>query len=94
LPIGKQANDGDSLVHGSVVLSKESIRHFVEEEMAVNIEDVLARRTRLLFLDAKQAVKQAPTAASAMAELLDKDDNWVKAQVEAFTQLAQQYTLK
>ncbi len=93
LPIGKQQKDGEALVHGAVTLSNETIRYFVEEEMAIKIEDILARRTRLLFLNAAQAIAQAHQTATLMAEILHKDDAWVKEQVEGFTLLASQYLL-
>ncbi len=93
LPIGKQLKDGDALVHGGVALSEESIRYFVEEEMAITVEDVLARRTRLLFLNAQEAIAQAQPTAVIMAGLLGKDEHWVASQVTLFTALANQYQL-
>jgi glycerol-3-phosphate dehydrogenase len=65
----------------------------VRAEMAQSIEDVLARRTRALFLDAKAAVDMAPLVASLMAKELNKDDAWQKGEVESFSALAQQYIL-
>ena len=38
------------------IYSAENIKKFVEDEMAVSIEDIFARRTRLLFLDARKAI--------------------------------------
>jgi glycerol-3-phosphate dehydrogenase len=37
------------------IYSAGNIKKLVENEMAVSVEDVLARRTRLLFLDARRA---------------------------------------
>jgi glycerol-3-phosphate dehydrogenase len=65
----------------------------VRAEMAQSIEDVLARRTRALFLDAKAAVDMAPIVAALMAKELNKDDAWQKGEVESFSALAQQYIL-
>ena len=42
-------------------------------EMARRIEDVLARRTRALFLDARAAMAMAPAVAHLMAKELNKD---------------------
>lgn len=65
----------------------------VREEMAFNVEDVLARRIRMLFLDAREAVEMAPAVARIMARELDKDEAWEQQEVESFTRLAQRYIL-
>ena len=43
----------------------------VRYEMARTIEDVLARRIRILFLDAKAAIEAAPKVAEIMAQELN-----------------------
>jgi glycerol-3-phosphate dehydrogenase len=58
------------------------------EEMARSVEDVLARRTRALFLNAKAAVRMAPRVAELMARELGYDAGWQTQQVAAFTELA------
>ncbi len=58
------------------------------EEMARSIEDVLARRTRALFLNAKAAVRMAPRVAELMARELEYDFEWQKQQIAAFNELA------
>ncbi len=73
--------------------TKADIIYAVRSEMAVTVEDILARRTRLLFLDAAAAIKVAEEVASLMAGELDKDSAWKKEQVTGFTKLAQQYLL-
>ncbi|MDP9043133.1 MAG: glycerol-3-phosphate dehydrogenase/oxidase, partial [Bacteroidota bacterium] len=62
-------------------------------EMARTIEDVLARRTRALFLDAKAACKMAPAVARLMAEELKKDADWEKEQMLSFLQVAKNYLI-
>ncbi|HEY2649707.1 MAG TPA: glycerol-3-phosphate dehydrogenase/oxidase [Puia sp.] len=62
-------------------------------EMARNIEDVLARRTRALFLDARAAIAMAPAVAHLMAKELNKDDSWEKEQVLSFNSIAKNYLL-
>jgi glycerol-3-phosphate dehydrogenase len=61
------------------------------EEMARTVEDVLARHTRALFLNAKAAIAMAEPVAKLMAAELGRDQNWAYKQVEEFTELAQQY---
>jgi glycerol-3-phosphate dehydrogenase len=63
----------------------------VRHEMALTVEDVLARRTRALFLNARAASDMAPQVAELMARELGKDDRWKAEQVEAFRDLAQHY---
>ena len=55
-------------------------------EYARTVEDVLARRSRLLFLDARKAMALAPSVAELLREELGADP-----QLEAFLALAQQY---
>ena len=63
----------------------------VRKEMALEVEDVLARRVRLLFLDAQAAIEAAPKVAKIMAKELGHNQNWVNEQVVGFTKLAQRY---
>ena len=63
-------------------------------EMARTVEDVLARRTRALFLNAKSAIRMAPQVAALLAQELGHDKGWQLAQVEAFTQVAQGYVVR
>ena len=62
-------------------------------EMARTIEDVLARRTRALFLDARAAMSMAPAVAHLMATELKKDETWEKEQVVSFNSVAKNYLL-
>lgn len=65
----------------------------VRTEMAHTVEDVLARRTRALFLDSEEAIRIAPKVAEIMAAELGKDKQWEEQQVRSFHQLAQTYRL-
>ena len=62
-------------------------------EMARTVEDVLARRTRALFLNARAAVAMAPRTAELLARELGRDAAWQAAQVSAFRALAAGYLL-
>jgi len=64
------------------------------EEMARSVEDVLARRTRALFLDARAAVAMAPETARLLANELGKDDAWIEVEVSQFKELAKQYMME
>jgi glycerol-3-phosphate dehydrogenase len=62
-------------------------------EMARTVEDILARRNRLLFLDAKAAIEAAPIVAKTLGVELNIGSDWVQQQIEEFTSLAQNYVL-
>ncbi len=63
----------------------------VRYEMARTIEDVLARRFRLLFLNARKAIDIAPRVAELMAKELSRDEKWKKTQIASFKELAMRY---
>lgn len=84
------ADGSDALVEGSPYTANDIV-HAVQHQMARTVEDVLARRTRLLFLNAKAAIDAAPLAARIIAEELGKNEDWMTSQVEEFTELAQNY---
>jgi len=62
-------------------------------EMARTVEDVLARRTRALFLNARAAEAMAPEVASLMAAELGWDAARQAAEVNAFSTLAKGYQI-
>jgi glycerol-3-phosphate dehydrogenase len=64
------------------------------QEMARTVEDILARRTRALFLNAKAAVRMAPRVAALMARELDHGAAWQAQQVECFAEIAWNYCPK
>ena len=65
----------------------------VREEMARTVDDVLSRRTRALFLNARAAIEMAPAVASLMAAELGQDQAWIDDQLRQFRELAQKYLL-
>jgi glycerol-3-phosphate dehydrogenase len=69
-------------------LSEAMVRFAARCEYARTVEDVLARRNRLLFLDAAAALKVAPQVA-ALLEM----ETGVPAQLDAFEKLAVSYLL-
>jgi glycerol-3-phosphate dehydrogenase len=66
----------------------------VRQEMSRTVEDVLARRTRALFLNARAAMESAAGVAACMAKELGRDERWAQAQVEAFRALAAGYVYR
>ena len=61
------------------------------EEMARTVEDVLARRTRALFLNARAALAMAPRVAALLAREQRRDAVWQASEVERFAAVAAGY---
>ena len=78
-------------LHPDLPYSEAEVRWAVQHEQARTVEDVLARRTRALLLDAAASVAMAPRVAEILAEELGRDDAWRVAQVEAFITLSEVY---
>jgi glycerol-3-phosphate dehydrogenase len=72
------------LAEGFGALQAEVV-YSVRHEMAVSLEDVLARRIGLQWYGWKEAVAAAPTAASLMARELGWQDSEKRAAVESYT---------
>ena len=89
----KKNNSWKEKIHSSFEYTKAEVIWFVRSEMAICVEDVLARRTRMLFLDANVAIESAPLVAELMMNELNKDENWKHQQIESFIKLAKQYSL-
>lgn len=83
-------NEGEKL-HPDFEYTVGDVLCAVREEMAETVEDVLARRTRILFLNAKVALEIAPKIAEIMAKELGKNKTWKTEQVKAFQQIAENY---
>jgi glycerol-3-phosphate dehydrogenase len=66
----------------------------VRREMARTVEDVLARRTRALFLNAGAAREMAPAVAELMAREFRAGEEWKTRQLAAFEAVAVNYQLR
>jgi len=62
-------------------------------EMARTVEDVLARRTRALLLDARASIEAAPAVAELMASELGRGEEWRRSQENEYANLAKGYLL-
>jgi glycerol-3-phosphate dehydrogenase len=70
-------------------LSEGMVRFAARYEYALKVEDVLARRSRLLFLDARRAQELAPDVAAILQEETGKDPK-----LSEFDALCRQYFLE
>ena len=69
-------------------LNEAMVRFAAQHEYARTVEDVLARRSRLLFLDARQAMGVAPQVAQIL-----KNETLCDPKLEEFLQVASHYVL-
>ncbi|MDX2442898.1 MAG: glycerol-3-phosphate dehydrogenase/oxidase [Bacteroidales bacterium] len=90
--IAKDKSLGERIIEEYPFLKAEVI-WAVRKEMARTVEDFLARRIRLLLLDARASIVAAPIVAGLMARELKKDEKWQTEQLENYTKLAKEYHL-
>jgi len=80
-------------LHENLPFLKGEVLWAVRHEMARTVEDVLARRVRALFLDARASIDMANDVAVIVAKELGYDNQWIKKQVEEYSTLAKSYLL-
>jgi glycerol-3-phosphate dehydrogenase len=80
-------------LHPRLEYTKAEVVWAVQKEMARTVEDVLARRVRALFTDARAAVEIAPLVAEILAIELNKDKDWKDNQVKEFESMSEKYIL-
>jgi glycerol-3-phosphate dehydrogenase len=73
---------------------KAEVLWAARQEMARTVEDVLARRTRALLLDARASIEAAPIVAEIMAIELGPDEKWKERQIKEYTSLASGYLIR
>jgi glycerol-3-phosphate dehydrogenase len=80
-------------LHARLPVTAAQVVWAVRREMARTVEDVLARRTRALLLDARASIEAVPAVARIMDRELRRGRAWQKDQVAAYTAIAQGYVL-
>jgi glycerol-3-phosphate dehydrogenase len=81
-------------LHTRLPITAAQVVWAVTQEMARTVDDVLARRTRALVLDARAALDMAPAVARIMAQELKRDQKWQAEQLAQFTALAAGYLVQ
>ena len=84
---------GNKSISRKLFITENQIVWAMQEEMAVCLEDILARRTRCLFLNTRETLKIAPTVAKIMANTLGKTEQWVADQIVQFESLSKNYQI-
>jgi len=92
----KTSNENDTFtgyLSESLAIKKVQVIWAVRHEMARMLEDVLARRTRALFLDARESLRMAPEAARLMAGELGHGEEWIAKQLSEYEKLSSGYII-
>jgi glycerol-3-phosphate dehydrogenase len=87
-------NEGAELdrpLHPQLPFRRGEIAWAARYEMARCVEDVLARRTRALFLNAQASIEAAPVVARILSHELGHNAAWEQNQLEAFRKVAEAY---
>jgi glycerol-3-phosphate dehydrogenase len=78
-------------LHPDLPYTAAQVVFAARHEMARTVDDVLSRRLRATFLNARAAIAMAPRVAELLAKELGRDDSWRAEQERAFTALAEGY---
>lgn len=81
----------DERLHPALPLQNAQVIWAVRNEMARSVEDVLARRTRALFLNSRAALEAAPSVAALIAQEFGRGKAWARNEVLQFEALAKGY---
>ena len=84
-------NGYDEVLHDDHPVTTAQVVWAVRKEMARTVDDFLARRTRMLLLDARASIAMAPRVAERMAEELGRDEAWQQEQVQTYRDIAAGY---
>jgi glycerol-3-phosphate dehydrogenase len=90
--IGNDPSLSKPIVNGHTYTQAEVV-WAIRNEMAVTLEDILARRLRLLFLDAGAAIKAAPVVADIFQREAGWSDKRKQEQLDEFYKIAYHYKL-
>ena len=82
-----------TVISDKLSINKAQIVFAIQNEFARNTYDILARRTRALFLDAEESLKIAPQVIKILAQELHKDTDWQKEELKRFTVTANGYLI-
>ena len=89
--LAKENPAWEELLHPNLPYYASEVVWAVRREWARSVEDVLARRTRALLLDARASMAIAPRVAELIALELGRDERWQEAQVKSYQDLAKGY---
>ncbi len=88
-----EIEEGSEPLHPRLPYLQGEVVWAARHEMARTVDDVLARRTRALLLDARAAREAAPIVAALLARELGHDAQWEAEQVATFETISDGYIL-
>ena len=80
-------------LHPNYDFTMAEVAWAIRYEMARTVDDILARRVRLLFLDARAALSSCEKVARLLAKELGHDEIWTQRQISEFKHLANGFLL-
>lgn len=80
-------------LHPALPIFAVQVAWAVRHEMARTLDDVLARRTRALYLNARAALEMAEPVADQMAQELGCDHTWCEQQRTEFQRIARHFVV-
>ena len=89
--LAEEVPNGPARLHPDLPYCRAEVVWAARHELARTVDDVLARRTRALLLDAQASLEAAPEVAALMAAELGHDAQWEADQVAAFAHIASGY---
>lgn len=89
--IRKENDIHQKLLHPNYSITIGEVLFTIRYEKAKTIEDILARRTRLLFLDAQASISVALVVGNILCSELNKDDIWLQNEIQSFLETAKTY---
>lgn len=81
----------NELLHPQLPYRKREVVWAIRQEQARTIEDVLARRTRALFLNARAAIEAASEVSHILAGELNRSEDFRAQDLESFRAVAKGY---
>jgi glycerol-3-phosphate dehydrogenase len=80
-------------IHPNYDFTMAEVAWAIRYEMAITLDDILARRVRLLFLDSRAAISSCEKVARFMSKELGKDEQWKAKQISEFKTIANGFLL-
>ena len=87
------SKDGNKSLSKKIHITKNQILWALREEMAITLEDVLARRMRCLFLDSFESETLAEEVVNIMADEMKKNSTWINQELKNFKSLIKNYKI-
>ena len=87
------SKDGNKSLSKKIHITKNQILWALREEMAITLEDILARRMRCLFLDSFESEILAEEVLNTMADEMKKNSTWINQELKNFKSLVKNYKI-